>query len=196
MASTSAIRAASSAYLQHCLGHTLHTPQQNRALSGSVSWLPSCCRRKGHGVQRSGVRAVHGSDDKPEPPWKRLQNAASKENTGNASSTGKLGENSIPVLGGAAPDEEWRRLDAKVHEYPTPRFFTSIGTGDDDFARSMVTAVESIIGTLPEERVVQRYSEKGKYISVKIGPIMCTSSDQVVAIYQAMRADPRMRFFI
>lgn len=41
-------------------------------------------------------------------------------------------------------------LCLQVHEYPTPRFFTSIGTGDDDFAKSMVTAVESIIGTLPE----------------------------------------------
>jgi putative lipoic acid-binding regulatory protein len=100
------------------------------------------------------------------------------------------------VLGESTSDEDWRKLDEKVHEYPAPRFFTSIGTGDDDFRRSMVTAVESVIGALPEERVVQRYSEKGKYVSVKIGPIMCSSADQVLAIYQAMRADSRMRYFI
>lgn len=37
----------------------------------------------------------------------------------------------------------------QVNTYPTDRGFTAIGTGGDDFAHSMVVAVESVI----EERI-------------------------------------------
>jgi hypothetical protein len=33
----------------------------------------------------------------------------------------------------------------QVNSYPTVRGFTAIGTGGDDFVRSMVAAVESVI---------------------------------------------------
>ena len=39
-------------------------------------------------------------------------------------------------------------------------------------------------------------SSKGKYVSVRIGPVEVDSSDQVQAIYQAMKKDERMKYFL
>ncbi|CAD6244349.1 unnamed protein product [Miscanthus lutarioriparius] len=68
--------------------------------------------------------------------------------------------------------DEWLVLDKKVNTYPTVRGFTAIGTGGDDFVQSMVVAVESVIEErIPEGQISQKVSAKGKYVSVKIGPI-------------------------
>ncbi|TVU29983.1 hypothetical protein EJB05_21582, partial [Eragrostis curvula] len=71
-----------------------------------------------------------------------------------------------------------------VNSYPTVRGFTAIGTGGDDFVQSMVVAVESVIQErIPEGQISQKISSKGKYISVKIGPIRVVSSEQVKVVY-------------
>ncbi|GJN21133.1 hypothetical protein PR202_gb08583 [Eleusine coracana subsp. coracana] len=93
--------------------------------------------------------------------------------------------------------DEWLVLDKKVNSYPTVRGFTAIGSGGDDFVQSMVVAVESVIQErIPEGQISQKVSSKGKYVSVKIGPIRVVSSEQVQAVYNAMKKDERMKFFL
>ncbi|KAK9120103.1 hypothetical protein Scep_018196 [Stephania cephalantha] len=45
-------------------------------------------------------------------------------------------------------------------------------------------------------RVRQKLSSRGKYVSVKIGPVQVVSSEQVQAVYNAMRRDDRMKYFL
>ena len=88
---------------------------------------------------------------------------------------------------------EWLTLDQKVNSYPTVRGFTAIGTGGEDFVQAMVVAVESVIQQpIPQGRVKQKLSARGKYVSVNIGPVQVVSSEQVQAVYNAMRRDDRM----
>nr|XP_043617843.1 uncharacterized protein LOC122589568 [Erigeron canadensis] len=92
---------------------------------------------------------------------------------------------------------EWLTLDQKVNSYPSLRRFTAIGLGGDDFVKSMVLAVESVIQhSIPQDYVRQRVSSGRKYVSVNIGPVRVVSSDQVRAVYSAMRSDNRMKFFL
>ncbi|PWZ45496.1 hypothetical protein Zm00014a_032559 [Zea mays] len=104
------------------------------------------------------------------------------------------------VMGGTVMDDasdEWLALDQKVNSYPTDRGFTAIGIGGDDFVQSMVVAVESVLQeSIPKGRVSQKLSSGGKYVSVKIGPIRVVSSEQVQAVYRAMRRDNRMKYFL
>ncbi|XP_078433292.1 phosphoribosylformylglycinamidine synthase isoform X2 [Wolffia australiana] len=104
------------------------------------------------------------------------------------------------VMGGTVTDDstdEWRSLDQKVNSYPTVRGFTAIGTGGDDFIQSMVVAVESVLQKpIPEGHINSKFSSRGKYVSVNIGPIQVVSSEQVQAIYNAMRQDNRMKYFL
>jgi putative lipoic acid-binding regulatory protein len=44
--------------------------------------------------------------------------------------------------------------------------------------------------------VSQKLSARGKYVSVKIGPVTVNSSDQVRAVYDAMKRDVRMKYFL
>nr|XP_029119480.1 uncharacterized protein LOC105042118 isoform X2 [Elaeis guineensis] len=44
--------------------------------------------------------------------------------------------------------------------------------------------------------VTQKLSSRGKYVSVNIGPIRVVSSEQVQAVYNAMRRDDRMKYFL
>ncbi|XP_062005763.1 uncharacterized protein LOC133722933 [Rosa rugosa] len=85
----------------------------------------------------------------------------------------------------------------KVSSYPTVRGFTAIGSGGDDFVQAMVVAVESVIQQpVLEGRVKQKLSSGGKYVSVNIGPVQVISSEQVQAVYNAMRRDDRMKYFL
>ncbi|CAH9126259.1 unnamed protein product [Cuscuta epithymum] len=103
-------------------------------------------------------------------------------------------------MGGTVHDDstnEWLVLDKKVNLYPTERMFTAIGTGGDDFVQAMVVAVESVIqGSILEGQVKKKDSSGGKYVSVNIGPILVLSSEQVQAVYNAMRRDDRMKYFL
>nr|GMD98017.1 uncharacterized protein LOC112522985 isoform X2 [Ipomoea batatas] len=88
-------------------------------------------------------------------------------------------------------------LGSYVNSYPTERGFTAIGTGGDDFVQAMVVAVESVIQQpIPQGQVRQKVSSGGKYVSVNIGPIHVVSSEQVQAVYNAMRRDDRMKYFL
>ncbi|XVF43706.1 hypothetical protein PTKIN_Ptkin02bG0062100 [Pterospermum kingtungense] len=113
---------------------------------------------------------------------------------------GRVGQTTNVVIGGTVTDDstnEWLALDQKVNSYPTVRGFTAIGTGGDDFVQAMVVAVESVIQQpIPEGRVRQKLSSRGKYVSVNIGPVRVVSSEQVQAVYNAMRRDDRMKYFL
>ncbi|KAK1415852.1 hypothetical protein QVD17_31640 [Tagetes erecta] len=92
---------------------------------------------------------------------------------------------------------EWLTLNEKINTYPSARRFTAIGLGGDDFVRSMVVAVESVVQhPVPQGYVKQRVSSGGKYVSVNIGPVRVISREQVEAVYKAMRSDERMKFFL
>ncbi|EEE60888.1 hypothetical protein OsJ_14559 [Oryza sativa Japonica Group] len=117
-----------------------------------------------------------------------------------ARSKGRVALTTNMVLGGTVTDDasdEWLVLDQKVNSYPTNRGFTAIGTGGDDFVQSMVVAVESVLQEpIPKGQVSHKLSSRGKYVSVKIGPIRVVSSEQVQAVYRAMRSDNRMKYFL
>ena len=100
------------------------------------------------------------------------------------------------VLGADDTDESWRALDEKVNTYPFEREFKAIGTGGEEFVLSMMAAAASVTGeALSRDKVVVRQSRTAKYLSVNLY-INVQSGEQVIAIFQAMQADKRMRFFL
>ncbi|GJR72710.1 hypothetical protein Tco_0085075 [Tanacetum coccineum] len=85
---------------------------------------------------------------------------------------GRVGQTTNMVLGGTVTDDatdEWLTLDQKVNTYPTVRGFTAIGTGGDDFVQAMVVAVESVL----QHQI-----------------------PQVQAVYNTMKSDERMKYFL
>ncbi|KAK1271068.1 hypothetical protein QJS04_geneDACA012615 [Acorus gramineus] len=135
-------------------------------------------------------------DDQEEPPQEAVLKAISEV----SKTEGRVAQTRNVVIGGTVTDDstnEWLALDQKVNSYPTVRGFTAIGTGGDDFVHAMVVAVESVIQQpIPEDHVTRKLSSRGKYISVNIGPIRVISSEQVQAVYNAMRRDDRMKYFL
>lgn len=131
-----------------------------------------------------------------EPPQEAVLKAISEV----SKTEGRVGQTTNMVLGGTVTDDstdEWLSLDQKVNTYPTVRGFTAIGTGGDDFVQAMVVAVESVIQhPIPQGQVKQKMSSGGKYVSVNIGPVQVVSSEQVQAVYNAMRRDDRMKYFL
>lgn len=111
---------------------------------------------------------------------------------------GRVGKTTNIVIGGTVKSDserEWNAIDQKVNVYPMVRDFTAIGTGGDEFVQAMVRAVESITET-SVPKVTKKLSSQGKYVSVKIGGVTVTSSEQVRAVYDAMRKDLRMKYFL
>ncbi|PNT46096.1 hypothetical protein POPTR_003G172000v4 [Populus trichocarpa] len=135
-------------------------------------------------------------DEDQEPPQEAVLKAISEVSKTQA----RVGQTTNVVIGGTVVDDstdEWLALDKKVNSYPTVRGFTAIGTGGDDFVQAMVIAVESVIQQpIPEGQVRQKVSSRGKYVSVNIGPVQVVSSEQVQAVYNTMRKDDRMKYFL
>uniref|UniRef100_A0A0D9VG98 Uncharacterized protein n=1 Tax=Leersia perrieri TaxID=77586 RepID=A0A0D9VG98_9ORYZ len=137
-------------------------------LGGAFSSSVRCC-----------ASAAGGPGEQEEPPQDTVLRAISQV----ASSKGRVAQTTNVIMGGTVTDDatdEWLVLDKQVNSYPTVRGFTAIGTGGDDFVQSMVIAVESVIQEqIPKAQISQKVSAKGKYVSVKIGPISVVSSEQV-----------------
>jgi len=109
---------------------------------------------------------------------------------------GSRGQGSRIVLASDGTEDGWRVLDKKVNKYPGMRQFTAIGTGGADFTAAMVSAVSSVVGSVHCECVAERHSSQGKYVSATVGPVWVMNSDQVVAIFAAMKQDERLKWVI
>ncbi|KAF8040902.1 hypothetical protein BT93_B2966 [Corymbia citriodora subsp. variegata] len=179
-------------------------PPRKLGCSYRPPWAPDS-----HPARRGQVRNCSaGGNDSPSssenweddqeqgPPQEAVLKAISEV----SKAEGRVGQTTNVVIGGTVSDDstnEWLALDKKVNTYPTVRGFTAIGTGGDDFVQAMVVAVESVIQQpIPKGRVRQKSSSRGKYVSVNIGPIHVVSSEQVQAVYNAMRRDERMKYFL
>ncbi|KAE8023702.1 hypothetical protein FH972_009373 [Carpinus fangiana] len=166
-------------------------------LSGKFRTLRA---RDFHSAKRTPLYCSHNetpsSQDDQGPPQEAVLKAISEV----SKTEGRVGQTTNVVIGGTVTDDstnEWLALDQKVNSYPTVRGFTAIGTGGDDFVQAMVVAVESVLQQpVPEGRVRQKVSSRGKYVSVNIGPVQVVSSEQVQAVYNAMRRDERMKYFL
>ncbi|KAF8408424.1 hypothetical protein HHK36_007576 [Tetracentron sinense] len=144
----------------------------------------------------NGETPSSSSQDDQGPPQEAFLKAISEV----SKAEGRVGQTTNVVIGGTVTDDstnEWLALDQKVNSYPTVRGFTAIGTGGDDFVQAMVVAVESVLQQpIPEGHVRHKLSSRGKYVSVNIGPVQVVSSEQVQAVYNAMRRDDRMKYFL
>ena len=76
------------------------------------------------------------------------------------------------------------------------RTFKAIGSGGDDFVVAMTACVEAVVGTVHTECVSTRPSATGKWISVTVGPVWVETPEQVLSIYESMKADGRLKFYI
>ncbi|KAJ8439142.1 hypothetical protein Cgig2_027068 [Carnegiea gigantea] len=179
------------------------TPNFN--LSSCCSGSPVKAQRKsnlGCGViatrtfHRRGTRLSCLSQDDQGPPQEVVLKAISEI----SKAEGRVRQTTNVVIGGTVTDDstsEWLALDQKVNTYPSERGFTAIGTGGDDFVHSMIVAVESVLQRpIPEDQIKQKTSSRGKYVSVNIGPVLVKSSEEVQAVYNAMRRDDRMKYFL
>lgn len=111
--------------------------------------------------------------------------------------SGRAGGSRNVVLGLETSESAWRCLDERVHTYPYLRDFTAIGEGGEGFADAMVSAVAAVVGPVEREtQVSQRPSRGGNYVSVTVGPVVVTSPDSVVEVYQRMRSDGRLRYWL
>ncbi|KAJ6806773.1 uncharacterized protein M6B38_105460 [Iris pallida] len=164
--------------------------------------LPRSTVRVFHGA--APLRCSHGHSSPPSsspqedqgPPQEAVLKAISEV----SKSEGRVAQTTNVIIGGTVTDDatdEWLALDQKVNSYPTIRGFTAIGIGGDDFVEAMVVAVESVLQQpIPKGQVTRKLSSRGKYVSVNIGPIRVISSEQVQAVYNAMRRDERMKYFL
>lgn len=76
-------------------------------------------------------------------------------------------------------------------EYPVEYPIKIIGLAGDDFAEHARRLVARVVGEAPPERVTVRASSGGKYHSVTVVVIL-TSEPQRLALYVALRKDPRV----
>jgi putative lipoic acid-binding regulatory protein len=76
-------------------------------------------------------------------------------------------------------------------QYPVEYPVKLIGLAADDFAEQARRLVERVVGAAPADQVTVRASGGGKYHSVTV-VVTLTSEPQRLALYAAMRADPRI----
>lgn len=75
----------------------------------------------------------------------------------------------------------------QVNQYPGHRDFKAIGSGGDDFKQTIVRAVEDIVGPVNQDRVMERPSSQGKFISVTLRDVKVQNPDQVTLKYISTR---------
>ena len=119
-----------------------------------------------------------------------------KENAG-TSAPGQGNTGSTTVMVGADTDEKWKELDAKVNEYPSMRKFQAIGADEEGFVDDIVTLISNALGgrVIHPENVTTRPSSKGKYVSANVIAEML-SGDDVLSVYQALKSDKRIKWFL
>lgn len=114
---------------------------------------------------------------------------------GGAAATG--GGKTTTVMASAETDEKWKALDDQVNEYPCMRKFQAIGKDGDGFVDSIVALISSALDgrSIHPENVSARPSSKGKYVSANV---ICEmrNGDEVVAVYKALKADPRVLWYL
>ncbi len=91
--------------------------------------------------------------------------------------------------------DEWAQLDEHINEYPGERSFKAIGAGEADFVRSMRECVEKVVGGIEDSQVDTKESSGGKYVSVTF-LVMVQSPEEMKEIYELMKGDGRLKFFI
>lgn len=134
-----------------------------------------------------------------QPPVDKPQSKADalRQSLGGVSNAeGRVARSTNVVLGTDDSEEKWRELDMQVNEYPGQRTFKAIGSGGGDFTIAMTACVENVVGKVHQECVSTRPSSTGKWLSVTIGPVWVETPEQVLEIYNAMKADGRLKFYI
>ena len=73
----------------------------------------------------------------------------------------------------------------------------SASDGEASYVAAVVAAVRAATGAwVPDVLVATRRSRNGRFVTVDVGPIECPSQDAVVAVYTAIKGDPRTKFMI
>jgi putative lipoic acid-binding regulatory protein len=80
-------------------------------------------------------------------------------------------------------------------EYPLDYTFKIMGLASEDFADHARQLVEQVTGAAPADQVVVRASNQGKYLSVSVVARL-SSEDQRRAVYQVLRADQRVVYYL
>ena len=84
----------------------------------------------------------------------------------------------------------------EVNTYPCERKFQAIGEGGDEFVADIVKLVEGAVGRkVDPEKVSQRESRKAKYVSANV-ILTLESGEEVIAIYSALKSDPRVKWYL
>jgi len=81
--------------------------------------------------------------------------------------------------------------EAPGFSYPTEYPVKVFGLAAADFARHVVALVERATGTEAIDQPLIRESSGGKYLAVTV-TLVLTSEAQRLALYEALRADPRV----
>lgn len=75
--------------------------------------------------------------------------------------------------------------------YPTEYTFKIMGLAAEDFPEHARRLVARVVEEVPPERVTVRASGGAKYLSVTVVAVL-QSEEQRVAVYAALKADPRV----
>ena len=77
--------------------------------------------------------------------------------------------------------------------YPLEYPFKIMGLAADDFPEHARRVVAAVVADVPAERVTVRASSGGKYLSVTVIAVL-RSEEERVAVYAALKADPRVAY--
>lgn len=78
-------------------------------------------------------------------------------------------------------------------EYPLEYPFKIMGLAADDFPEYARRIVARVVAEVPAERVTVRASAGGKYLSVTVIAVL-RSEEERVAVYAALKTDPRVAY--